>query len=172
MNIAVSRPRRQSSVFSYQSSEKDRRQSESLRLQRFTAYCLLCDSPSTADFLLESPLPGFENLVVWQRAVELSASIYCETRDLKDFGIRDQITRAGLLVPSNIAEGMERSTPADQCKFLDYARASCGEIRTQTIVGTKVGFLSQDLGQNWCHETRELAAMINGLINSISRRRP
>ena len=115
-------------------------------------------------------MPGFEDLEVWKRAVELSVSIYGETRELKDFGFRDQITRAGLSIPSNIAEGIERSTPADQCKFLDYARASCGEVRTQTIVGMKVGFISAQTGRDWCQETKEVAAMINGLIRSIRTR--
>ena len=115
-------------------------------------------------------MAGFEDLEVWKRAVELSASIYHETRELKDFGFRDQITRAGLSIPSNIAEGMERSTGADQCRFLDYARASCGEVRTQAIVGTKVGFLSEAVGVNWSRETRELAAMISGLMRSIRSR--
>ena len=115
-------------------------------------------------------MPGFEDLDVWKRAVELSAAIYRETKDLRDFGFRDQITRAGLSIPSNIAEGMERSTPADQCKFLDYARASCGEVRTQTIVGMKVGFISEEVGQMWSNETKQLAAMINGLIRSIRHR--
>lgn len=115
-------------------------------------------------------MPGFEDLDVWKRAVELSAAIYRETKVLRDFGFRDQITRAGLSIPSNIAEGMERSTPADQCKFLDYARASCGEVRTQAIVGMKVGFISEEVGQTWSNETKQLAAMINGLIRSIRNR--
>ena len=115
-------------------------------------------------------MPGFEDLEVWKRAVELSASIYNATTTLKDFGFRDQLTRAGLSIPSNIAEGMERSTPADQCKFLDYARASCGEVRTQTIVGMKVGFIGTEVGEAWTRETRELSAMINGLIRSIRTR--
>ena len=115
-------------------------------------------------------MPGFEDLDVWKRAVELSAAIYRETKDLRDFGFRDQITRAGLSIPSNIAEGVERSTPADQCKFLDYARASCGEVRTQAIVGMKVGFVSEEVGQTWSNETKQLAAMINGLIRSIRNR--
>ena len=115
-------------------------------------------------------MPGFEELDVWKRAVELSAAIYRETKDLRDFGFRDQITRAGLSIPSNIAEGIERSTPADQCKFLDYARASCGEVRTQAIVGMKVGFISEEVGQTWSNETKQLAAMINGLIRSIRNR--
>lgn len=115
-------------------------------------------------------MAGFEDLDVWKRAVELSAAIYRETKELRDFGFRDQITRSGLSIPSNIAEGMERSTPADKCKFLDYARASCGEVRTQAIVGMKVGFITEVIGKSWCKETKELAAMINGLIRSIRRK--
>lgn len=118
----------------------------------------------------EGTLAGFEDLEVWKRGIELSAAIYLETKHLKDFGFRDQITRAGLSIPSNIAEGMERSTPADQCKFLDYARASCGEVRTQAIVGMKVGFITEQSHAYWCNETKELAAMLNGLIRSIRSR--
>ncbi|WP_233903005.1 four helix bundle protein [Stieleria maiorica] len=115
-------------------------------------------------------LAGFEDLEVWKRAVELSAAIYVETHSLRDFGFRDQITRAGLSVPSNIAEGMERSTVADQCRFLDYARGSCGEVRTQVIVGMKVGFINESTAQHWRQETKELSAMLQGLIKSIRRR--
>jgi four helix bundle protein len=115
-------------------------------------------------------MAGFEDLEVWKRAVELSAVIYRETREIKNFGFRDQITRAGLSIPSNIAEGLERSTPADQCKFLDYARGSCGEVRTQMIVGNKVGFLAQTTSEAWIKETQELSAMIQGLIRSIRSR--
>lgn len=115
-------------------------------------------------------MPGFEDLEVWKRAVGLSVQIYRETGALKDFGFRDQITRAGLSIPSNIAEGMERSTAADQTRFLDYARGSCAEVRTQVIVGMEVGFIGQEAGAAWCQETRELSAMIQGLIKSIRRR--
>ncbi len=115
-------------------------------------------------------MAGFEDLEVWQRAVELSADIYRDTRQMRDFAFRDQITRAGLSIASNIAEGMERATPADQCKFLDYARGSCGEVRTQSIIGIKVGLLDASVSDHWITETRQLAAMINGLIKSIRNR--
>jgi four helix bundle protein len=115
-------------------------------------------------------MAGFEDLEVWKRAVDLSVAIYRETREIRDFGFRDQITRAGLSIPSNIAEGLERSTPADQCKFLDYARGSCGEVRTQTIVGQKVGFIPEFIAETWTKETRELSAMVQGLIRSIRTR--
>ena len=115
-------------------------------------------------------MSGFEDLDVWKRAVELSVSIYRKSREIKDYGFRDQITRAGLSIPSNIAEGLERSTSPDQIKFLDYARASCGEVRTQTIVGQRVGFIDESTADAWVQETRQLSAMIQGLIRSIRSR--
>lgn len=113
---------------------------------------------------------GFEELEVWKRAVELSVAVYLGTQALKDFGFRDQITRSGLSIASNIAEGMERSTAADQIKFLDYARGSCGELRTQVIVGARVGFLKQAEAELWIQESNEISAMIQGLIRSIRNR--
>ena len=115
-------------------------------------------------------MPGFEDLEVWKRAVELSTQIFLETKEIRDFGFCDQLTRSGLSIPSNIAEGMERSTAADQCKFLDYARGSCGEARTQIIVGIKVGFINQSTAETWIAETKVISAMIQGLIKSIRSR--
>ena len=128
-----------------------------------TEYCQL----PTANY---KAMPGFKELKVWKRAVDLSVSIYRATSELRDFGFRDQITRSGLSIPSNIAEGLERSTPADQIKFLDYAQASCGEVRTQIIVGSKVGFVSLADADHWVAESKELSAMIQGLIRSIRTR--
>ena len=102
--------------------------------------------------------------------MELSTQIFLETKEIRDFGFRDQLTRSGLSIPSNIAEGMERSTAADQCKFLDYARGSCGEARTQIIVGIKVGFINQSTAETWIAETKVISAMIQGLIKSIRSR--
>lgn len=115
-------------------------------------------------------MAGFEDLDVWKRAVDLSAAIYIEMKSARDFGFHNQITRAGLSIPSNIAEGMERSTTADKCRFLDYARGSCGEVRTQIIVGKKAGFINDSVATQWIQETKELSAMIQGLIRSLKSR--
>ncbi len=61
---------------------------------------------------------NFEDLEVWKRSARLSADIYKELRSLKDFGFKDQITRSGLSVPSNISEGFERESDRDCMKFL------------------------------------------------------
>ena len=76
----------------------------------------------------------FEDLEVWKRAARLSADIYKEMQQVRDFGFRDQLTRAGLSVPSNIAEGFERESNREFVNFLSYAKGSCGELRTQIEV--------------------------------------
>ena len=63
-------------------------------------------------------MPGFEDLEVWKRSARLSADIYKTLANLKDFGFKDQITRSGLSIPSNIAEGSERETDKERANFL------------------------------------------------------
>ncbi len=112
-------------------------------------------------------MPGFEDLEVWKRAVELTAEVYLTTQGCCDFGFRDQITRSCLSIPSNIAEGLERQSVPDKIKFLDYARGSSGEFRTQSIVGHKAKLLQPEKSAEWVEESRQISAMIQGLIRSL-----
>ncbi len=109
----------------------------------------------------------FEDLDVWKRAARLSADIYKALASLRDWGFRDQITRSGLSIPSNIAEGMERESVKEKLKFLEYAKGSCGELRTQILIGMEIGYISSDHGKRWVNETRELSAMLVGLQRSM-----
>ena len=78
---------------------------------------------------------NFRNLEVWKRSVRLSAELYQGLRGLKDYGFKDQITRSGLSVPSNIAEGYGRGSVKETIQFLHYAKGSCAELQTQIIIG-------------------------------------
>ena len=106
----------------------------------------------------------FEDLEVWKRSARLSAEIYRAMQTVKDYGFRDQLTRAGLSVPSNIAEGNERQSDKEFVNFLSYARGSCGELRTQIYIGIEIGYIDKDLGKRWIAESREISAMLTGLI--------
>lgn len=77
---------------------------------------------------------NFENLDVWKHSTRLSADIYKTPILKKDFGFRDQLTRSGLSVPSNIAEGMTRDSDKEKVRFLDIARSSLAEARTQIYI--------------------------------------
>ncbi|KPY59541.1 S23 ribosomal [Pseudomonas syringae pv. aptata] len=110
----------------------------------------------------------FERLLVWQRAKALAVILYRQTASCPDLAFRSQITRSGLSVPSNIAEGMERFTAKDKCRFLYIAKASCGELRTQLMIGSEIGYIPEAVAAALITETRELSKMLCGLINKIS----
>ena len=112
----------------------------------------------------------FQKLEVWQLSYELSSSIYIATKDLRDWGFRDQITRSGLSVPSNIAEGMERYGAKEQIQFLYIAKASLAELITQAMIGKDIGYLEPNYVDDLLIKTERLSAMLAGLIKSIKGR--
>ncbi len=114
----------------------------------------------------------FEELAVWKRSARLSAELYKSLRDLKDFGFRDQITRAGLSIPSNIAEGYERESAKETTNFLNYAKGSAGELRTQLYIGMDIGYIERESGMAWIKEAEEISRMLHALIKSIRARKP
>jgi len=108
----------------------------------------------------------FEDLDVWKRAARLSADIYKQLGELRDFTFKEQITRSGLSIPSNIAEGHERESKKEALTFLSYAKASCGELRTQIYIGMEIGYIDKNIGKAWILETREISAMLVGLLRT------
>ena len=97
----------------------------------------------------------------------MSVDIYRHLVDLKDFGFKDQITRSGLSIPSNIAEGFGRDTDKDKRNFLNYAKGSCAELRTQIYIGIEIGYISSEAGKNWIKETNGISAMLTSLIKYL-----
>ena len=110
---------------------------------------------------------NFEKLEVWKRSARLSAELYKGLRELRDFGFRDQVTRSGLSIPSNIAEGMSRTSARDKRHFLVIARGSCAELRTQIYIGIDIDYIDGETGKHWLQETRELSAMLQSLITKL-----
>ncbi len=110
---------------------------------------------------------AFEDLDVWKRSANLSAEIYKELKGLQDYGFKDQITRSGLSIPSNIAEGMERNSSKETKQFLSYAKGSCGELRTQIYIGMKIAYIPKEKGKQWITDTNDISAMLAMLMKSI-----
>jgi four helix bundle protein len=108
----------------------------------------------------------YEDLAVWKRSTRLSIEIYQHLRELKDFGFKDQVTRSGLSVPSNIAEGFDRESNKECVTFLSYAKGSCAELRTQIYIGIEIGYIERMTGERWIQETREISLMLGGLIKT------
>lgn len=110
---------------------------------------------------------NFEKLDVWKKSLVLSSSLYKAFANNNDYGFRDQITRSGLSIPSNIAEGMERETNPDKIRFLVIARGSCAELRTQLYIAQEIGYLSSSKAQPWIAESYEISRMITGLVKRL-----
>ena len=79
----------------------------------------------------------------------------------------DQITRSGLSIPSNIAEGFGRSSNKEKYNFLNYAKGSCAELRTQVYIGSEIGYINNTVSKGWITETKEISAMLTGLMKYL-----
>ena len=112
-------------------------------------------------------MEAFEKLDVWKRSARLSADLYKVARECKDFGFRDQITRAALSVPSNIAEGYERNSRNEYIRFLKIAKGSCGELRTQLYIAIEVALLEREAARQFLKEAFEISRMLQAMISTL-----
>jgi len=109
----------------------------------------------------------YENLDVWKRSRAMTISVYRTLAECRDFGFKDQITRSMLSVPSNIAEGFERSSIKERIRFIDIAKASMGEFKTQADIGREVGFIERSVASQWIDEAAQLSKMLAGLTQTL-----
>jgi len=123
---------------------------------------------------MSGKIERFEDLIAWQKARELTQTIYAVTRQgafSKDFGLRDQIRRAAVSVMSNIAEGFERGNPREFHQFLSIAKASCAEVRSQLYVALDTRYLDSEAFHSLMSLAKETGKVIGGLRVSVQRRR-
>jgi len=111
-----------------------------------------------------------EKLDVWKKAARLSADVYKAFALCRDFGFKDQITRSGLSIASNIAEGMERDSFREQIRFLDIAKGSAAEFATQTYIAMDIDYIEKSIGKEWIEKIDHLIAMITKLQQAPRRK--
>ncbi|MCR9292941.1 MAG: four helix bundle protein [bacterium] len=109
---------------------------------------------------------SFEDLEVWKRSCQLAVDVYGMLKTSKEFSLRDQMQRAAVSIPSNIAEGSERGGK-DFERFLRIAQGSSAELRTQAYIAKKIGVLSHDQFTPLLNELKEISRMLNGLRRSL-----
>jgi four helix bundle protein len=109
---------------------------------------------------------SFEDLQVWKRSSALCVKLYELFKASNEYWIKDQLLRSSLSVPSNIAEGYDRDSSGDTIRFLNIAKASLSELRTQIYIALKLKFITNEQGNKIIKETKELSSMLYSLINS------
>lgn len=112
----------------------------------------------------------FEDLLVWQMAIELVKRVYVLTASglfSRDFGLRDQIRRASVSIPTNIAEGFERASRKEYLNFLNIAKGSAGEVRSLLYVALEVGYLQKESDKELREAVTKISAYLFNHIRAI-----
>jgi four helix bundle protein len=110
----------------------------------------------------------FEDLLVWQKAVDLTVDLYASLELVNDFGFKNQIQRASLSISNNLAEGFERGSDRDFKRFLFIAQGSCSEVKSMLYVGVRLNYLKKDSYILLNQRVTEIGKMLFGLSNPLS----
>jgi four helix bundle protein len=115
---------------------------------------------------------SFKDLVVWQRAIDLTEQVYRFTGTFPKseiYGLTSQMRRAAISVASNIAEGSGRGSKRDFRHFLVTARGSICEVQTQLVLAGKLGLARNEKISEIESIANEVGRMLNGLIQSMRK---
>ena len=116
--------------------------------------------------------PEFRKLDVWRRSRALAIAVHSATRGpalRHDRALRDQMRRAAISAPSNIAEGAARGSNADSIRFFLFARGSLAELSTQSDIAAETGVLDRQTCSRWIRECDVLSGMLSRLITARRR---
>jgi len=120
-------------------------------------------------------IQSFHDLTVWQRSIELCVAIYEFTRTFPSdelYGLRSQLRRASVSIPSNIAEGRGRRSKGEFIQFLGIARGSNNEVQTQLAIAAKLNFGFEADRLHCLQLSTEVSKMLASLINSLLNSKP
>ena len=112
----------------------------------------------------------YQDLKVWQKAIDLTTEIYQLVKQLPQderYALSDQMRRAVVSVPSNIAEGRGRGTNKEFVRYLLMSRGSLWELSTQLVICEKLHFLNDIQTSKARKMIIEISKMINALANSF-----
>lgn len=115
-------------------------------------------------------MKDYKELMVWQKSMLLVEEVYRLVRFLpreEIYGLSDQMRRAAVSIPSNIAEGNARESEKDFSRFLAIAQGSNAEIETQLLICERLGYIPTEELQKACQLNEEIAKMLRSLISRL-----
>jgi four helix bundle protein len=120
---------------------------------------------------VEDRREGFRQLLVWQRAYDLTLSIYKYSKDFpksEQYGLSSQIRRAAVSIPGNISEGYERRSRKEYIQFLGIAKGSLGEVETYLLLARDLGYFDEEVYEILETQRQETGRLLRGLMKSLS----
>ena len=116
-------------------------------------------------------IKSHRDLIVWQKGTELVLEIYRLTENFpkrETYSLVDQLRRAAVSIPSNIAEGRGRSSTKDFVRFLYMAKGSLAEIDTQLFICEKLGYFKEIEVKKILNLCEEIAKMLSSMISKLN----
>lgn len=117
---------------------------------------------------------SFSDLIVWQRAVQMSLEVYALTSSFPSserFGLTNQLRRAAVSVASNIAKGYGKATKGEHVQYLGHARGSIFELQTQLVIAEGLGFGAAETLNKVEGLSAEVSKMLVALMSKVQVRR-
>ncbi len=111
-------------------------------------------------------MKGHRDLIAWQKAMALVTDVYAATAEFpreEVYGLTNQLRRACVSVPSNLAEGHGRTSKKEFHKFVSQARGSLLEVETQLEIAKNLGYLTSESTSSLLAKASEVARLLNGL---------
>ena len=116
-------------------------------------------------------MDSYRELIVWQKAMDLAEEVYRIVKSFpkeEQFALSDQLRRAAVSVPSNIAEGYGRKAAKEYGRFLNIARGSNNEVETQLLLSVRLGYSTEACIENAMHLCGEIGKMLNAITKKLS----
>ena len=113
----------------------------------------------------------YQDLIVWQKAMQLVKMVYLIVKKLpkeETYALSDQIRRAAVSIPSNIAEGQERNSTKEFIQFLSIAKGSKAELQTQLQICVDIGYLTNTDITEAMEMSEEVSRMIAALLKKLT----
>jgi four helix bundle protein len=111
----------------------------------------------------------FEDIIAWQKGIDLAVLIYNQFKANKEFSFKDQIFRASVSIKNNIAEGFERNSDTEFIRFLNISKGSNSEVKSMLYLAKRLHFINEAEFNQSKDLCEEIAKIISGLINSIKK---
>lgn len=114
---------------------------------------------------------SYKKLLVYVRAKNLVLDVYSTLKlypNEERYALCDQMRRSAISIPSNIAEGMSRTSTKEQCHFLEIAYGSLMELECQLDISKDLKYIKEDKENEFCEKIDEIARMLSGLRKSLN----
>ena len=122
---------------------------------------------------MDNRIKSYKDLIVWQKAISFVSDVYAITKTFPNeekFGLVNQLNRAVVSIPSNIAEGWGRESSKNYLQFLRISRGSLMEVETLMIISKNLNYINDNNFKHIIEQLEEVSKILQGLIKGVQQK--